>query len=674
MIVEMSRVLVVGPKRHLAAVLEALQGVGSLHVDRIEAEEAPEEFSRLAPDSAGRAQVDALERLRARADGLLTLLPSAPVDPVPATAEFAAKSPEDLEADLAALEEQVQPLVRRRLELQDEMELVRSYESAVRVLSPLLGALAGSHSLETVGFILRARDLAIVQDLRRRLVELTGGRVEVVSRVVEEGKVGVVAAFHRRDAEAVHGFLARAGIGELRLPSAYADLPPAQAIRKMEERRTALPGEIGAVGAALQQIAAAGRSRLVALRAVLLDRLTQFRVMPQLAQSRYTFVVHGWTPTRTVTDVRRSLQKRFGAEVVVYDTPADPHEAERVPVLLDNPGPIRPFQMLLGLFPPPRYGTWDPSPLIAVTFPLFVGLVIGDVGYGLLFFLLGWRLRNRARAGQSLPGSTPRGFLDWVMGLLGFQLDSRTVAAVSWLIRVMALWVIGFGVVYGEFFGNLPELFFQYHPIFDRVTNQANQTRYFYAIILTGIGMVYLGLVGHLAMAIRHRHAEGIFESLVTIFTLTAILVFLGTFAQLLPGALARWSLYFALGAVGAAIASRKPMSLMWFLESFTALGHVLSHARLLAFGIAAAALALAANQLGEQMAAGGGILGYAVGVLIGGVAQALFFIFTIIGHIIQPARLHWVEFLTKVKYHDETGREYRPFQKAGGGQLAEGR
>ena len=663
MIVEMSRVLVVGPKRHLAAVLETVQGVGSLHVDRIEAEEAPEAFSSVNPESAERAQVETLERLRARVDGLLTLLPAAPVEPAPATDELAAKSLEELEAELVALEEQVQPLVRQRLERRDELELIRSYESAVRVLSPLLGALAGSHSLETVGFILRTRDLSIVADFRRRLVELTGGRIEVVSRVVEEGKVGVVAAFHRLDADAVHGFLARAGVSELRLPSVFADLPPAEAIRRMEERRAALPSEIEGIGAALQRIAQAQRSHLVALRAVVVDRLTRLQVMPQLAQSRYTFVVHGWSPTRMVAAVRRAVQRRFGNEVVIYDTPADPHEAERVPVLLDNPAGIRPFQMLLSLFPPPRYGTWDPSPLIAVTFPLFVGLVIGDVGYGLLFFLCGWWLRNRARAGRP-----------WTVPVLDARLTPRMATEVSWLIRVMAVWVIGFGVIYGEFFGNLPELFFRYHPIFDRVTSPTNQTLYFYAIILTGIAMVYLGLIAHLVMGIRHRHTEGVFESLVTILALSAILIFLGTFAQILPGALARWSLYFALAAVGAAVASRKPMSLMWFLESFTALGHVLSHARLLAFGIAAAALALAANQLGEMAAQSGGIGGYIIAVLIAGIGQAMFFAFTIIGHIIQPARLHWVEFLTKVKYHDETGREYQPFQKAGGGQVAEGR
>ncbi len=658
MIVEMSRVLVVGPKRHLAAVLETVQSVGSLHVDRIEAEEAPSEFSRVKAESAERAQVETLERLRARVDGVLTLLPTAPVEPSPATGELAAKSLEELEADLAALEEQVQPLVRQRLELQDELELVRSYESAVRVLSPLLGALAGSHSLETVGFILRTRDLSIVQDLRRKLIELTGGRIEVVSRVVEEGKVGVVAAFHRRDAETVHGFLARAGVSELRLPSAYADLPPTVAIRKMEERRAALPGELENLGGALQRLAAAQRAHLVAIRAVLADRLTRLQVMPQLAQSRYTFVVHGWTPTRMVAAVRRALQRRFGSEVVVYDTPADPHEAERVPVLLDNPGPIKPFQLLLSLFPPPRYGTWDPTPLISVTFPFFVGLVIGDVGYGVLFFLFGWWLRNRARAGRALE-----------ISIFNLRIEPPMLTSLSWLVRVLAFWVIAFGVLYGELFGNLPELFFHIRPFFNRVEEQGT---YFRIILLFGIGMIYLGLIGHLVMAIRHRHRRGVFESLVTVFTLSAILIFLGTTAGMLPAGLARWSLYLALAAIAAFIASGRP-SLLWFLESFTAFGHVLSHARLMAFGLAAAILATAANSLGPEMVrqfGGAGIIGAILGTIAAGVFQILFFMFTIIGHIIQPARLHWVELLTKLKYHEESGRRYRPFRKAGGGEV----
>ncbi|MDR7458489.1 MAG: V-type ATPase 116kDa subunit family protein [Armatimonadota bacterium] len=666
MIVAMSRVLVIGPKRLLAAVLEETQQVGALHVDRIEAEEVP----AVAPTAdEHREEREALERLRLRVDGLLGLLPGAAEEALPSTAEVAGRPVDALEAEVAAIEAEVQALVRARLEAQDELELIRSYESAVRVLAPLLGALSGSRAFETVGFILRTRDLALVQDFRRRLEELTEGRVGVVSRVVEEGKVGVVVAFLRRDEEAVRSFLARAGVSELRLPSQYADRPPAEAIRVMEERRRVLPQELARLQGELAAAARRHRPRLVAIRAVLQDRLARLQVVPALAQSRYTFILHGWAPTRLVATIRQRLRRRFGEEVVVYDSPADPHEAERVPVLLDNPTPIRPFQLLLGLFPPPRYGTWDPSPLIAVTFPIFVGLVIGDVGYGALFFLFGWWLRNRSRAGRA-----------WTVPVLDVRLDPPLLWAVSWLVRVIAVWVIAFGVVYGEVFGNLPELYahargIAFHPLFDRV-HEPGTTLYFRAILLFGVVMVYLGLVGHLVMALRHRHLEGVFESLVLIGASGALLLFLGTQAQMLPAALAPWSLYLLLAAVGSVVAfgvaSRRPRGmaagLLWFLESFTAFGHILSHARLMAFGLAAAALAIAANQLGPEMVAQfglPGIVGAVVATLLAGLFQVLFFLFTIIGHLIQPARLHWIEFLTKVKYHDETGRPYEPLRSA---------
>ncbi len=80
-----------------------------------------------------------------------------------------------------------------------------------------------------------------------------------------------------------------------------------------------------------------------------------------------------------------------------------------------------------------------------------------------------------------------------------------------------------------------------------------------------------------------------------------------------------------------------------------------------MAFGLAAAALAQAANELGAKF----GTIGVIAAVLIAAFFQSLFLIFTIFGHIIQPARLHWVEFFSKFKFHEETGRAYRPFQKS---------
>ncbi|MDR5708566.1 MAG: V-type ATPase 116kDa subunit family protein [Armatimonadota bacterium] len=657
MIVEMSRVLLLGPKRLLGEVTDVVQRLGVIHVDRVEAEEVPT-VRPVEPGSEEEQRQRRLEALLARATGLLNLLPRTGPTPIP---DLGTRSLEELEAILEAQEQEVRELVRRRLEAEEELELIRSYENALRVLSPLLGALQGSRHFETYGFVLRGKATPVVAELQQELRRLTGGRVEVVARKIDEQTTGVVVAFHKRDGDGVRSLLQRAGITELRLPTRFADRPAVEAVQEMERRREELPREIEDLKSRLEAMSREHRGTVQAIEAYLRDELAKLQALPAFAQSRYTFIVHGWVPTREVPRLRAAVRRAFGDQVVVYDTPADPHDEEEgahIPVALENPAPIRPFQLLLSIFRPPRYGTWDPTPLLALTFPLFVGLVIGDVGYGALFFLLGWALRNRARRGEALE-----------IPLLNIRMRPEILGAVSWIVRVIAFWVMVFGILYAEVFGNLPELLFHLRPVFDRV--YAHRDLYFQVIVLLGMLMIYGGLLGHLGMAARHRHLRGVFESAVMILVLTWVLLLLGGMSGLLPAAAVSLSWYFLWAglvafAIGLAFRAANPM---WFLESATAFGHILSHARLMAFGLAAAALASAANELGPSMAETfgiHGIVGTVVGSLISALAQILFFVFTIVGHVIQPARLHWVEFFTKVKYHEEAGEPYRPFQRTG--------
>lgn len=654
MIVAMSRVIVLGPKRLLAQVIEEVQVVGALHIDHIESEETPLRPVQLSDDEARAAQL--LERALARAEGLLTLLPVGGAGPGGAAirSDLAGASTDEIGAQVAEVEQRVRTLTRTRLELDEERSLIASYEGAVRALAPLLNALAGSRTLESLGFLLTTKARTVVTAIRNELVRATGSRVEVVSRIVDETRIGVVVAFRKQDADLVRPVLTRAGVTELRLPARFAQAQPAETVAMMERRKAEIPLEIARIDGELAAIARAERPGVAAARAVLADRLAQMKVVPELTQSRYTFILHGWAPTRVVPDVRRRLRQRFGTDIVVYDTPADPHhDPERVPVMLDNPGFVRPFQRLLALFQPPRYGAWDPSPVMAITFPVFVGLVIGDVGYGLLLLLLGWALRTRARAGRSL-----------AIAMLNLRFPPLLLMDVSFLIRIAAVWIIVFGVVYAEFFGNLPETLFHVTPIFNRV-HETNQ--YFLLIIAAGVLMVFLGLVVHFGQALRHRHLVGVFESTVIMLGTAGLLLFLGARGAILPATLGPVGLYVFLGAVvvaGVSLVVERDVikRFLWLLESTAAFGHVLSHARLMAFGLAAAALANAANALGTQ--AGG--FGIVVAVFVAALFQALFFIFTIFGHVIQPARLHWVEFFSKFKFHEETGRRYQPFHKAG--------
>jgi V/A-type H+-transporting ATPase subunit I len=209
-------------------------------------------------------------------------------------------------------------------------------------------------------------------------------------------------------------------------------------------------------------------------------------------------------------------------------------------------------------------------------------------------------------------------------------------------------------------FGNLLEHYLGWHPLFNRVELT---TAFLGLVIALGVTQVMIGYVLHLVQAVRHGHTIGVIESLAMMAGVAGLIAVLGAMGNQFPQAFLRpgiilLAVFLVLFLVGVVL-SRS--ALMWLLEAISGMGNVLSYARLFGVGLAAAVLANVANELGGSL---GPVF---VGILLGVVIQLIFFLFTLPGHIIQPARLNWVEFLTKFKYHDETGNSYRPFQKTGG-------
>jgi V/A-type H+-transporting ATPase subunit I len=97
------------------------------------------------------------------------------------------------------------------------------------------------------------------------------------------------------------------------------------------------------------------------------------------------------------------------------------------PVIQDNPGAVKPFEALVEVINRPKYSEFDPTAFVFLTFPAFFGFMIGDLGYGILYMLLG--------------------------GWLATSFDNDVIKSLGGV----ALWAGGFtalfGVLYGEIFG-----------------------------------------------------------------------------------------------------------------------------------------------------------------------------------------------------------------------------
>jgi V/A-type H+-transporting ATPase subunit I len=82
---------------------------------------------------------------------------------------------------------------------------------------------------------------------------------------------------------------------------------------------------------------------------------------------------------------------------LIEDAHIDEHDesANVLPTLLTNKSYTRTFEVITETQGIPRYGEIDPTPIIAFVWPLFYGLMFGDLGHGLLLFGLGMLIRQR---------------------------------------------------------------------------------------------------------------------------------------------------------------------------------------------------------------------------------------------------------------------------------------
>ena len=104
----------------------------------------------------------------------------------------------------------------------------------------------------------------------------------------------------------------------------------------------------------------------------------------KLRDTEQTFLLQGWVPAERWEKVQAALE-RYPCAYELED-PAE-EEYPQVPVQLKNNWFTRPLSMVTEMYSLPAYGTLDPNPLMAPFFILFYGIMLADMGYGLLMIL-----------------------------------------------------------------------------------------------------------------------------------------------------------------------------------------------------------------------------------------------------------------------------------------------
>jgi V/A-type H+-transporting ATPase subunit I len=450
-----------------------------------------------------------------------------------------------------------------------------------------------------------------------------------------------VVIAHRDAVERARGALAATEFEEARFPGllgrpAEERAHAIETLAQLEVEERALRGRASALAEERHRYA-------VTLVQALLTRKEAEEVRERLVASERAFLVTGWVPARRIDELVAELAPVVDSVDITFE---DPGPGDIVPVALDNPAPLRPFEVLTDLYGRPRYGDIDPTPLLAAFFFVFFGMTVGDFGYGLVQAGGAWFLKNRL---DLAPGA--RRFLDLI-----------TLGGISAMLVGLA--TRSFFALPEEW---LPSLL-RYQPLLDPLV----QLEVFLLIsIVLGVVQVSFGVAVAAYRRVRAGDLAGAVSREITSLGLFAAVGLAVARPDLAAGILAS-ALALAVVLKGrlleAILIRRSPLGVVvglgrGFLGLYGLVGYAadfLSYTRLAALGLASLLVGDVINRMAGLVSGlpfGIGLLAAAL-ILVAG--HSFNVLINLLGGFVHSMRLQFIEFFGK--FHEGAGRRFAPF------------
>lgn len=664
--VKMSRVVVAGSKDVISPVVEKLHELRLLHIVNYNGNQPQFEIGK--PIGKAKEYSEDLIKLRS-VTRYLDLKNKAPDKTFPESQILSEMDNllNNIGADVTATFERITVI---DAEVKSKQDLIRSL-TPLAVLPLPLESYYGYDSLATfVGTVASAVDADVA-------------RVSPVNEIHTgtAKNATLVAVFVPADkASEVSAVLSEHGFSETSVPKLEGDV--SSAIATLEGGIKSLEGEKAPLLKKLADTKKQHEDLMLATDEYLSMQTQKTEAPLRFAETANAFVIDGYVPSDQFSRLKSELESAAGGRLevsLIEDKEAEElvEKGEDIPSQMDNPSLVKPYELITRLFAIPEYKEFDPSLLIFVFFPIMFGMILGDVGYGVMSLLVLIMLKKRFR--------TP-----------GWQQLINVV-------MIASVWSIIFGVFFGEIFGplglwgrimgHLPEaqiehlkeigLYFgegvfgamgRMGPLdifpMDRLATNAVLlligTSIFIGVIHCSVGSIF-GIKTELNYGEKkHAYLERLPVMLFQVFFSIALL-----------GLVMGQSLLTYLGVIVVVVSivmmvigPEGPMGLA-HVPSYVS--NLISYLRLLAIGLASVGLAYAANQLafyvimpmlssGAHDSAEFSMLGIIAGIAILVVVHFINFLLGILSPFMHPLRLHYVEMFTKFYSAHGGGVEYSPF------------
>ena len=431
--------------------------------------------------------------------------------------------------------------------------------------------------------------------------------------------------------------------------------PARQCIARSEAARSSLEREKAACQAKITALAAQRDALKLAA-----DRAEAKLAMSQAADlslsTEDVLVMQGWVPA----EKEEALEKLLSGFDCAWEL-EEPAEAEypEVPVSLKNNKLTNALNMVTDMYSLPAYGTVDPNPLMAPFFILFYGLMMADIGYGLIMI---------AAALVALKKLKPRG------GSLAF----------CQLLLYGGIATAAMGVLTGGFFSDIPyQLVHLFNPnstwpgLWYLFSPEKNSTTVLYGSMVLGMLHLNTGMVVSAVQKVKNGDKAGAIweEGSLWVILLGALLLATDMLlvknevlhiAALAVLAIGVVMLLFGagrnakgFGKVTAAFGAIYNTATGWF-------GDVLSYSRIMALMLAGGVVGKVFNTVAIMPAQSGGVNVFTMlaFVIIFVLGHAMNFALNLLGCYVHDLRLQCLEFFGK--FYSDGGKPFKPLKFGG--------
>jgi len=483
----MSETSIICVKQDVESVLQTLSSFGEFHIEPTE-EASPTDYIQniqKAEESLANAN-ELVKQLCHEETGLMDIFKSSQPTRIQVTAENWQSLLEPISQQVLTLKNEVDDINTSLANLQEKTAQLNRIKNMLNTIQEMKADLAAMEELKLI-------HVAYAKVPHKNFVGLQTALADfplLIHRSYLTKDTDFVAlAVPSKQGSDVEKILKQHHAESFAIPK---DLPHdlAKALIEINNRLKENLDKEKAFSESLDKLSKENKDKLLSWKEIIENILTLLNAKQKILQSGRLATVKGFVPTKKVPALNEKVHEMLGEKAIVLAE--KPVENQDPPTKLSNNRFVKPFEELTKLWGLPHYDELDPTPFMAISFPILFGLMFGDLGHGLILF-----------AG----------------GLAVYLLLKKNsgIKNMAWIITMCGLAAMVAGLLYGEIFGQPIHTVLGFGgPIwFDPFNPTSNIFQFLIFALAIGVSQIMLGIVLEMAdFILAHKPSDAIFLSL----------------------------------------------------------------------------------------------------------------------------------------------------------------